>query len=293
MSLFLFGAAALLGLTVLLLWRSVTGKAAVNQDDSGAKNIEIARYRLEQYRRSAQPDAQQEKHAIEAALLDDLAMLTDGAPRPDRHPVHPVAAALVLAGIPLAAIGVYALVGNPGSIVTALPAAPPNAQYARPGENTPGDGLGEPEQARLDSLIRQLETTLAARPDEIQGWALAARTYLAMGKYQQAASAFSNLNRLQPNDADTLAGWADALIRGQRGRYTEAANNLVRQALAIDADHGPALWLAAIGSFSSGDAAQALKLLARLKQTARDDPAALLHIEQMIGTIREAQSSDR
>ena len=73
-------------------------------------------------------------------------------------------------------------------------------------------------------MVENLADKVRERPDDVQGWALLARSMNALGRYPEAVEAYEHLAKLVPNDPDVLADYADALGMAQ-GR------NLAGQAL--------------------------------------------------------------
>ena len=56
----------------------------------------------------------------------------------------------------------------------------------------------------LGNLLNQLDTKLAQEPNNPVGWELAARTYMKLGNYEKAETAFEKLNSLVSDNPDFL-----------------------------------------------------------------------------------------
>lgn len=127
------------------------------------------------------------------------------------------------------------------------------------------------ESAAMAQMVRSLASRLAQGQGEPQEWYMLARSYMVLGDYAQASSAFGRLAELQPADADTLADWAEAIAL-EHNSVVEASEQLVRQALALDSNHVKALLLAGTASFERGDYARAASLWEKiLAQSAHEN----------------------
>ena len=197
----------------------------------------------------------------------DLAQSEVPAPRAPRRPW--IVAAVAAVGIPALAFGIYLAVGNPKAMNPMLATAPSKVS-------------NEQIVAMVESLARKVKD----RPDDAQGWALLARSMAALGRFSEATDAYEHLAKLQPNDPNVLADWADslAMTQGQslRGRPTE----LVQQALRIDPHHRKALALAGSAALDAGDYATSMKywntLAGEIEPGSRDE-------EQLRGVIDETR----
>ena len=68
-----------------------------------------------------------------------------------------------------------------------------------------------PTTRRSSRWSRALATKVSERPDDVQGWALLARSMSALGRFEEAVDAYEHLAKLAPNDPQVLADYADAL----------------------------------------------------------------------------------
>ena len=70
----------------------------------------------------------------------------------------------------------------------------------------------------------------------------------------KAVDAFAKANELQPNDADILVQYADALAIANGGRMPGNPSELVFKALALDNhEHTTGLWLAGMAKAEQGE----------------------------------------
>lgn len=208
-----------------------------------------------------------EQHAIAVAELDRRALAESSAdaspPEGARRGRWLLPASLVL--LPVAAVATYLAIGSPMAM------APPQAQFER--------------------MIEQLAARLQREPGDAEGWAMLARSYLVTGRAAQSVQAYARAVALKPNDADLLAGQADALAT-QQGRLEGEPMALVDKALAIDPKNTTALALSATASQEARRWPEALARWQRLADAVADDPRAGAAVAEAMGRVRAAAAAD-
>src|SRR2546425_1606331 len=162
----------------------------------------------------------------------------------------------VAAFIPIGAIALYLIVGNPKGInssanAQAIPAVAP-------------DQPGMMSQQQIAANVEKLAERLKQNPNDAQGWTMLARSYMMLDRFSDAASAYDRVTAFDANDAD---GWADyaealALANGQNlaGKPTDAIN----RALKIDPKNQKALDLAGSAAFQANDYKKAIEYWQKL-----------------------------
>lgn len=183
-----------------------------------------------------------------AALACVLVPLLRSARREGR-PRAPFVLALLLAlATPPLVLGLYLAIGTPQAL------QPP------PADN----------QAALADAVRQLQASLANKPDDAKGWALLAQAQAALNQPQQALDALNHLLKLKPDDPDALVAWVEATAETHPQHVIDDASRArLQHALRIDPTHQRALWLLGISDFQRqqyADAAQHWKTLLPLLQ---------------------------
>lgn len=196
---------------------------------------------LDRDRVTGQLDDEQHRLAqreLQRRLLDESA---------DELPLHaggrPRRLALVLAvAMPLFAVGLYAVLGNPGALSVTPPAA------LRDADVTP-----EALDGMLASLAQRLEKPSGNPASDLQGWTMLARSYAALQRFADADRAYARAIALSPRDAQLLADRADVLAVVQGQRTAGEPERLIAEALAIDPDNLKALALAGTAAFERKD----------------------------------------
>jgi cytochrome c-type biogenesis protein CcmH len=171
---------------------------------------------------------------IQRRVLEDSAgAAVPAALRPDRR----LALALALL-IPLASVLTYLQVGQPDAVGSSLAGPAPRHDTS-------------PEQ--LQKMIAALAERMQADPDNAEGWLMLGRSYVGLGRYRDAATAYRRAVALLPPDATLLADLADLVAMAQSKRLAGEPARLVQQALDLDPRHVKALALAGSVAFEARD----------------------------------------
>ena len=208
--------------------------------------------------------------------------------------------AAIAAGIalPLCAMLVYFALGNSR---TPMPEPPPRLLGSKPDRlqsapvppaaPDPHQGLNSPPmQSRIEALAKRLEKN----PDEdLQSWITLARSYFLQGRFAQAASAYAEVVKRSPNDANLLADYAEALALAQGRSLKGEPEKVIRRALAIDPKHVKALGMAGRAAFDSADYPLALKYWNRLLPLLPAESDYATKLAASIADVQARMSNDR
>lgn len=172
-----------------------------------------------------------------------------------------VALALML---PLAAAGLYALLGTPAAL--------------------------DPTQLRapttLEEAIVQLQARLADEPGSVEGWVLLGRSRAAQERWGDARDAFAKAHALLPADPDLMVEYADALMRAAPdGRFPAQATALLETVVAGAPTHQRALFYLGAQRFQAGRAAEAVEIWERLLPLL--DPRTAAALQPQIAAARD------
>ena len=244
---YLSAAALVVAALVLLLrpwWRR--DRRTASADSQAALNVVIHRDRMAEIERDhlvgtlAAPDLDEAREELQRQLLEDTAAAdTASASLGDRR----VGIALGIL-LPVFAIGLYALLGSPAAI---LPVAERTQQAT----------------ADMEQLTMRLAQKLDQSPDNPEGWAMLARSYKSLGRWDDAERAFGRVGPTLDKSAELLAEYAEMLAQRDNG-FGERARGLIRKALALDPRNMLALFLGGGEAFESGRYAEAVTLWERL-----------------------------
>lgn len=249
---FVFAAAVLVAVTLLLLLRPWKRSAAAQAASTREANAGIYRDQLAELDRDlaagtlSADDHAQARAELQRRLLEDAA----SADTPAAAAGSMRATALVLAlSLPLAAGGLYAWLGTPAALE-------PLATRS-------------PTQQDVEKMVADLAARMEKNPDP-RGLVVLARSYRAMGRLPEAESAFGRVGPSLQENATLLAEYADVLATRAMGNFDGKPMELVNQALKLEPENPMALSLAATAAYNRNDHAQAI---ARWEQLLRIVPA--------------------
>ncbi len=159
---------------------------------------------------------------------------------------------LIGLALPLAAIGLYALLGSPATL------EPNGPQHAATAQD-------------MDRLVVGLAQKLEKDPENLQGWAMLARSYKMLGRNVEAEQAFVRAGAFLDNDAQLLAIYADLAATNANGDFAGKPTQLIEKALRVDPQNAMALWLAGTAAFRGGQFDSAIRIWERLTPQVEPD----------------------
>jgi cytochrome c-type biogenesis protein CcmH len=219
------------------------------------------------------------RQELERRLLDETGAMETGLPTAGRLANVKLVALVLALLIPTASGALYWTLGNPAAMTH------PNVSAMSSPE-----GSDEARQMAegLNVLIERLKKKLEENPNDAIGWALLARSYMATERYAEAVPIFEKAVKLNTNDANLLADYADALGVHQGRKLEGKPESLIQKALKIDPNNVKALMLAGTLAFNRQNFAQAVKdwEQARANLPADSDPESS---EQLTASIAEAK----
>jgi len=141
--------------------------------------------------------------------------------------------------------------------------------------------------ADIASLLGPLEAKLAQKPNDANGWALLARSYVEIDQHASSFESFEKAINLIPNDPQLLVDYADAVAMVNGHQFAGKPDALIQQALDIDPDHDKALLLAASSAFKGGNYDQAIKHWTHLQVVLPFDSPMLAEVNASIAEANQ------
>ena len=229
------------------------------RQQAARRDINLAVYRdqmkdLNNERASGQLSEEQflaSKLELETRAAEDALAQEDGVsvPKASRRLGFTLAAVL-----PMAAIGLYAMLGNPGALTAAAS-----------GQN--GGGLAAAPSAQdVMRMIQQLEERTQSNPTEGEAWEALATANGLLARWPEALAAYQQAYQLMPTKPAVMSGYAEALAMTSNLVLAGRPIELVRMALQAEPDNRKGLELAGIHAYQNQEFAQAAQFLDRLYQ---------------------------
>ncbi len=211
------------------------------------------------------------KLEIESTLAQDIDLaesdLSEASPLP-RRPNKAAIGTLCLF-IPLGAAFFYGYVGTPDAIKN---------MATQVNSSTAG---GQPSADEIRKMIADLEQRMADNPNDLQGWSVLSRTYLALGQYSKARDALKRVIEIGGDSDQAYASLADASALMNNGDMSGEPIQYADKALSLNPNNRQALWLRGLAASQVNDKPTAKKhwaLLLNLLDSEPDQQAQLQKI---------------
>jgi cytochrome c-type biogenesis protein CcmH len=127
------------------------------------------------------------------------------------------------------------------------------------------------------AMVAKLETHLREDPNDVTGWVMLGRSYVALERMDDAIVAYDHAHRLDAGNAEAALGLGETMSLRAGGNITPEAAKLFEQALGIEPGNPKALLYGGFAAAARGDVAAARKRWLALKEM---HPPA--QIEQML-----------
>lgn len=209
--------------------------------DRKAANLAIFRDQLAELERErsegslAAEDYEQARSELQRRLLDEVD-IADGDTAASPATSRPTAIVLLLL-LPIAAMGGYALLGNPAAL-DPVNTAPQKQMTA----------------ADIEGMVAKLAAKMQDNPDDMNGWVMLGRSYKMLGRYAEAVDAYAKAEAFIAQDPELLASYAETLAMASGKGLSGKARTLIDQALKLDPKHAHSLFLAGAAAMEAGDA---------------------------------------
>lgn len=183
--------------------------------------------------------------------------------------------------LPPAAAMLYLHLGNPAAVMEVDDAHPLS-----------GDAH-TPQIVQIEAMVDQLARRLKAQPQDAEGWAMLARSYTVLERFDDAAAAYAKAVALAPDVAALRADYADVLASLDGGSLEGAAMTQIRAALAADPDDPKSLALAASAASERGDTAAAIEYWQHLYRLLPPDSLTAARVAANIAAVSDVRTTSK
>ena len=267
---FALAAALLVAVTLLLLLRPWRRTPAADVASTPEINAGVYRDQMHELDRDlaagtlSADDHAQARAELQRRLLDDAGNADAKAAAP--FGMRYTALALVLL-MPLAAAGLYAVLGTPAALD---PAA-----------------TREPTRQDVEKMVADLAVRMEKNPGDTKGWVVLARSYRAMNRLPEAENAFNKIGDALYQNATLLAEYGDVLATRAMGNFDGKPMEIVERALKLEPENPMALSLAATAAYNRNDFAKAIAYWEQLLKIVPPDSEDANWLTQAIAKTRE------
>lgn len=272
---FLAGAACLSAVAMMLVGRSLFRSHRPAPDASAAEALRLRLLDIARDRDSGLIDADS---AAEAEIEAKRAAVSDSARKTvrqgDARRLRLAAIAFLGLG-PLAAAGLYQIVGAPALIDPPKTAAPIDIAGLPPDQR----------QAMIEQMVSGLAARLDAAPDDAEGWRMLAKSQMVLNRPEESAASYQRLLALEDGDLEDWRNYATALAAATPERRFRADADFLR-ALGEIEKRAPGdlmvLFYRGGAAREAGDAAGAAIIWRRLLASMPDDAPVRATLEDLI-----------
>ncbi|MFO1128187.1 MAG: c-type cytochrome biogenesis protein CcmI [Rhodospirillales bacterium] len=198
-----------------------------------------------------------------------------------------VTAAIALV-VPLLAMGVYLIVGQPDS-----PDRPLAARLAQGGDLAQDRQMAGEDRDSLAQTVDKLERFLQERPNEAEGWLLLGRARMTLDQPMEAIAALQRAYTIAPQRSDIAGALGEAIVIGAGGEVTDAAQRVLTAALDADPGNIQARYYLALGEAQRGQVREAVQGWVDLVALSPADAPWLPQVEAQIGEAADSIGLDR
>ncbi len=170
--------------------------------------------------------------------------------------------------LPLLAVILYNKIGQPDLLDMTADVAASEATE----ENLPS----------IEELVAGLEQKLEQNPDDEKGLWMLTRTYMALGRYEDALTPVKHLYSLTVEEPAVTLLYANVLMLNNNENFSGEPTRLIEEALKLEPQNITGLWLAGLAARQSEDRDAAIKYWQTLLPLLADDAASSEQIQQLL-----------
>lgn len=297
MILFWFVVVLLLVLTLLVLFKALSG---VSNDDATSRrihNIEITKERINELNFDlkkniiSQNEYKQIKEELEKNLLLDTDNITStktgsgisknssvvkNNSMQEKCNINTRIAFLIF--IPAVAISLYLSLGMPELLDK-------NHQRTTASSAHMASNINE-QLDSLEQMTNKLAAKLKLNPDNAEGWYMLGGSYLTLKRIDEAVVALEKAANFYPENTTVLLRYAEALKLANNGKTKGKAFEVIKRAVKLKPDDPTGLWLLGMGYEEQGEYTTAISYWQRLISLIEDNDS----VNKVKTSIRQAQT---
>ena len=194
-------------------------------------------------------------------------------------PVRAIAAGFIVLFI-AGGFGLYLDLGNP-----TMPDRPITSRTDEINAVRMAQTADEDRQSVLNRAVSDLSQRLLENPDDLRAWELLGASLMALGRPEEAQTAFLETVKRSGRDGDYLAMYAESLIRSNNGQINTTARGVLREAEKTDSTDPRIQFYLGLADAQEGNVGAAVD---RWITLANGAPADAPWLPMVVGRINEA-----
>ncbi|WP_404424459.1 c-type cytochrome biogenesis protein CcmI [Thalassospira australica] len=179
-----------------------------------------------------------------------------------------------------AGIGLYADLGRPDLRDRPIAGRTDEIMAARQASDNDAN-----RNAALNRAVQDLSNRLLDNPDDLKGWELLGASLMALGRAEEAQTAFLEAVKQSGRDGDYLAMYAESVIRANNGQVNAIARGALEEAAKSDSQDPRIQYFLGLADAQNGDVTAAIDRWIALVNSA---PADSGWLPMVLGRIEEA-----
>lgn len=151
----------------------------------------------------------------------------------------------------------------------------------------------EEQAARIAGMVAGLAGRLEQNPEDVDGWMILARSYVALGNLDAAEVALANASRYGEDRIDAHIAYARLVLEGKPldAPVPPEAVAAFNRVIAADPSHPDALWFLGLAAAQQRDFTSARALWTRLLDTLDPQSEAYVDVQSYIAALAGAGSA--
>jgi len=260
MTLFWITSAGLTILAILFVTLPLLRYKPIEEVSSDELNIELIKQQLKELDADMEAgELEQEqytdsRHDLEKALLADLNISKDSNASEAKSGRWAVFAAPII--VVAIALPTYFQTGSP-EIITRL--EDPASMQQRTGQHNAGQAqapAGQPTS--MEELVINLAKRMENDPNNVEGWKMLGRSYISLGRIQEALQTYEKAIKLDQKDVDLLMGYATTMAMSRNNQFAGRPAEIINQAYQLEPQNTNVLWLKGNIHYQAGEFVQAV-----------------------------------
>ncbi len=141
--------------------------------------------------------------------------------------------------------------------------------------------------SEFDNAVSGLVSRLEENPNDVEGWTLLARSYVFMGRFNDAVGAYREAEALSPGDNNIAIALGESIVFSRDGMVTPAARQQFEVVLAREPEHPIARYYSGLARAQSGAGEEALAIWRKLANEADPSEEWLPQLRSQLQVLAE------